>query len=250
MTTRATVRSLSGDPTRRQGFPARGAPTTGHPFQAAGGASHALGRISVLAPESRAPESRNAVPRIRHVSVEPQRTAHPGRDKSVSPRDGDQDQTIGTTALAPTATGVRIRVDAEGLTSTPDYPDGFRWTQTIVTNVRRGGPLLADAVSYVDPDPNDDAKPFYWTDAEEARSLGVFTDAPSRKPRPAGTVSWDAVLSLTGVNGHDVTRFDSMTYGFDVDSAGTVSMRGPSSPATVADHLSTLRGSFSGWAFG
>ena len=250
MTIRTTAaRALSGDPSRRRGLPPRDLPSPGRPPRPPGRAGHALDRISIL-PPGRRNDGTGTVPRIGPVSVGPHRTAGTGRDKSVSPTDGDQDQSVGSTALAPTATGVSIRVDAVGLTSTPDYPDGFRWTQTIVTNVRRGASLLAAPVSYVDPDPNDDAKPFYWTDAEEARRLGVFTDAPSRKPRSGGTVVWDAVLSLNGVSGHDLTRFDSMTYGFSVDSAGAVTSRGPSSSGGVADHLATLRSSFPGWTFG
>ncbi|MDF2176829.1 hypothetical protein P2G88_01010 [Aliiglaciecola sp. CAU 1673] len=170
-------------------------------------------------------------------------------DKSTSETLGDQDQSADVKKLNKTARGVSIEVDPQGAYSSPEYPDGFRWTQTIVTNTKRGGSILATPVSYVDPTPNDDSKPFYWTDAEHATHSGVFKDSPSRNPRPGGTVHWDATLSLNGVNAKDCDRFDSISYGFSVTSAGDVSKRGPSAPASIADHLSTLRSAFSDWTF-
>ncbi len=170
-------------------------------------------------------------------------------DKSETPSLEDQDQTASLKSLTTTTTGVDITVDGVGLTSSPDYPDGFRWTQTIVTNAEKGGPLLTTPVNYTDPKPNDDTKPFYWTDAEEARYAGTFKDAPSRKPRAGGTVEWDAILSLVGVNGKTVTRFDSMGYGFSVSSTGAISLHAAMTPGDVTDHLSTLSGDFPGWTF-
>lgn len=171
------------------------------------------------------------------------------RDKSTSPRSDDQDQHTSVASFSTNAHGVSIKVEPEGLYSSPDYPDGFRWTQTIETNTRRGGSILASPVSYVDPTPNDDSKPFYWTDAEHATHSGVFSDSPSRKPRAGGTVHWDATLSLTGVNGKAVERFDTLGYGFSVDSAGNTSARGPSSPGSIAAHMKALKSAFPGWSF-
>jgi hypothetical protein len=190
-----------------------------------------------------------STPRIRVAAFSPRRSSSVDGDKSLEPSGDDQDQTARSSAFSTTSNGVSITVEGHGLTSTPDFPDGFRWTQTITTNVRRGGALLATPVKFVDPDPNDDTKPFYWTDAEEAASPGVFKDSPSRNPRAGGTVVWDAVLSINGVKGTTVKRFDSLTYGFSVTSAGTVTARTPSSTTAVADHLATLTSSFSGWTF-
>lgn len=64
--------------------------------------------------------------------------------------------------------GVSITVEGIGVRSWNEYPNGFRWTQTISTNANKRGPLLPIPVDYVDGRPNDDTKPFYWTDAEEA----------------------------------------------------------------------------------
>ncbi|MEO8108810.1 MAG: hypothetical protein ABI594_02205 [Ginsengibacter sp.] len=171
------------------------------------------------------------------------------KNKSKSRSTEDQDQSAVVTAFAATATGVDINAEVVDGSSSPDYPDGLRWTQTIITNVEKGGPLLPAPVEYVDPKPNDDAKPFYWTDAEEAGSPGKFHDAPSRKPRAAGTLNWDAILSINGVNGKSVERFDSIGYGFSVDSAGNVTTREPVSPANVGSHISTLGSEFPGWTF-
>ena len=170
-------------------------------------------------------------------------------DKSVTPSTEDQDQSASLSSLVPTANGVVITVEPEGAYSSTEFPEGFRWTQTVTTNANKGGPLLATPVTYTDPTPNDDVKPFYWTDAEELQHKGTFIDAPSRNPRPAGTVVWDAILSLNGVNGKTVTRFDSLGYGFSVDSGGNVSLHGAVTPGNVSDHQSKLSSDFPAWTF-
>jgi hypothetical protein len=163
------------------------------------------------------------------------------------------DQSIGSFSLAGTARGVDVSAEGEGLVSSPEFPDGFRWLQTVTTNdpsdTPVGAPLLPVPITYVDPRPNDDTKPFYWTDAEEAANPGHFDDSPGRPAHPTGTIVWKAILSLAGVNGKDVQRFDSVTYGFSIDSSGTVTTTGPGTPASVSGHLSTLASEFSGWTF-
>jgi hypothetical protein len=174
-------------------------------------------------------------------------------DKITQKDRAKSDQSIGSTVVAATTSGVDVTAEAQNLVSSPDFPDGFRWLQTVTTNdpsnTPVGAPLLPTPISYVDPLPNDDTKPFYWTDAEEAKNLGHFSDQPGRPAHPTGTITWDAVLSLGGVKGTDVTRFDSVTYGFSIDSAGKVSTRGPGSPLGVASHIATLSGEFPGWTF-
>jgi hypothetical protein len=172
---------------------------------------------------------------------------HAGRlpDKSTSESTGEQDQTASLTSFAATARGVSIEVDGLNLYSSDEYPDGFRWTQTIDTNVPLGG----STSPYVDPRPNDDTKPFYWTDAEELANVGHFSDSPSRNAPATGTTNWDAILGLNGVNGTTVTLFDSLAYGFSIDSSGTVTTRAPTTPVSTAVHTSTLASEFPAWTF-
>jgi len=168
-------------------------------------------------------------------------------DKSTNQSSGDQDQNASLTSFAAEARGVGIQVEITNGVCTPDYPDGYRWTQTIDSNVPLGGTTSP----YVDPRPNDDTKPFYWTDAEAAARPTTFIDHPSRNAPASGTTAWDAVLSLNGVNGTTVTRLDSLSYGFSIDTAGTVSPHYPISPGggLVSTHRSTLTSEFPGWTF-
>jgi hypothetical protein len=174
-------------------------------------------------------------------------------DKITQQNQAKSDQSIGSASLAATAKGLSITADAEGLVSTPDFPDGFRWLQTVTTNdpsdTPVGAPLLPVPIEYVDPRPNDDTKPFYWTDAEEAANVGHFSDAPGRPAHPTGTITWNAVLSIGGVKAKEVTRFDSITYGFSIDSKGVVIVSGPSTPGDVSGHMGTLASGFPSWTF-
>ncbi|MCJ7600990.1 MAG: hypothetical protein MUO63_05725 [Desulfobulbaceae bacterium] len=168
-------------------------------------------------------------------------------DKSTNQSSGDQDQNASLTSFAAEARGVGIQVEITNGTSSLDYPDGYRWTQTIDSNVPLGGATSP----YVDPRPNDDTKPFYWTDAEAAARPTTFIDHPSRNAPATGTTTWDAVLSLNGVNGTSVTRLDSLSYGFSIDTAGSVAPHHPITPGSglVSTHRSTLTSEFPGWTF-
>lgn len=129
-------------------------------------------------------------------------------------------------------------------------PLGFRWVQTITTNdpgwTPVGAPLQNPAVAYVDPKPNDDTKPFYWTDQEFIDNRTDFEDTPGRPAHPTGTINWDATLSLVGANGTTVTRFDSLSYGFSRATDGTVTDRAPTSPVERNGVISVA----SSWNFG
>jgi hypothetical protein len=188
-------------------------------------------------------------PRLSTFSID----GRAARDKITQKNQPKSDQSIGNMSVATTAKGLDVSADADGLYSSPDYPDGFRWLQTVTTNdpsdTPVGAPLLPVPITYVDPRPNDDTKPFYWTDAEEAANVGHFEDTPGRPAHPTGIISWQAILSLGGVNNKAVTRFDSVSYGFSIDTAGTVTMSGPSTPGDLTEHLGTLSGSFPGWTF-
>ncbi len=95
-------------------------------------------------------------------------------DKSTNQTTGDQDQNASLTSFAAEARGVGIQVEITNGTSSADYPDGYRWTQTIDSNVPLGGTTSP----YVDPRPNDDTKPFYWTDAEAAATADHLYRSP------------------------------------------------------------------------
>jgi hypothetical protein len=175
----------------------------------------------------------------------------PGRpaaapDKSLSEGPVMQDQSASVTSLAAEAHGVGIEVEAQGAYTSDEYPDGFKWTQTIDTNVPLGGTTSP----YVDPRPNDDTKPFYYTDAEHIRFPSTFHDHPSRPTPATGTTYWYAILGLNGVNEATKTAvgFDYLQYGFTVDSAGTITVSGPTSGGG-ANHRSTLSSEFADWTF-
>jgi len=175
------------------------------------------------------------------------------RDKSEAYSAQKQDQTASVDSFAVSGTGIDIDVKAAGLTSSTQFPDGFRWTQTVTTNdpgwTPVGSPLVTPPVTYVDPTPPDDAKPFYWTDPEEAAHVGEFVDHPHRPANPGGTVQWNAILSLNGVKGTEVTRVTSLAYGFSVDSAGKATKNDPTTPGSVGSHTKALKSAFPSWTF-
>jgi hypothetical protein len=169
------------------------------------------------------------------------------RDKSTEESPGDQDQGTSVSTFNSTAAGVNVEIDGVGCSTSADFPDGFRWTQVIETNAPLGGA----SSPYVDPHPNDDTKPFYWTDAEEANSPCHFSDAPSRTPPATGTKYWRATLGLNGVNEatKTVKGFAYLTYGFTVDSAGSVTTQRPTVITSGANHRSQLTAEFGDWSF-
>lgn len=193
-------------------------------------------------------------PRIRVGSSRPLITSVTGDKAAPEESELEADQSIDLTSLTPYSEtlksgrdmrGAEIRATGEGVTSSTDYPDGFRWTQTIETNVPLGG----TSSPYVDPRPNDDTKPFYWTDSEHARFAPNFYDRPRRSVPASGTTRWFATLALNGVNGTTVTAFDAIQYGFEADSTGAVSLLGPQSTGFTA-HQGVLASEFPGWTFG
>jgi hypothetical protein len=221
-----------------------------HPHRQEGG--RALAGSSAMSPRS--------APRIRVNRATPWAMTSPravASDKSTSRIREKQDQSVNLDSFTEYNTGSKMGVDVhavvDGGTSSPDHPDGLRWTQTVTTNdpgwTPVGAPLVSPPTSYVDPKPNDDTKPFYWTDAEEITHGGDFSDHPGRPPNSAGTIVWDAILSINGVKGTTVTRLDSVTYGFSVSPKGILSSNAPATPANVAGHTRLLKSSFPGWTF-
>jgi hypothetical protein len=167
-------------------------------------------------------------------------------DKSMDERSQMQDQSASKKVFAATADGVHMEAEATGVYSSADFPNGFKWTQTIDTNFPLGGA----GSPYVDPRPNDDTKPFYWTDAEHAANPTTFIDFPSRPTPATGTTRWDATLCLNGVNEatKTVTACDALTYGFSRDSTGAITTRAPRSSGSRG-HQGILSREFADWTF-
>jgi hypothetical protein len=168
-------------------------------------------------------------------------------DKSEEEGEGAmQDQSASVTAYTFIRNGVRMEVEAPNVYSSPTYPDGFKWTQTITTNAPLGGATSP----YVDPHPNDDAKPFYWTDAEQIAHPTTFIDHPQRPAPPTGMTDWDAVLCLNGVDEStkNVTAFDCIGYGFSRGPGGAVTQHGGKSVSS-GGHRSVLASEFGDWTF-
>jgi len=174
------------------------------------------------------------------------------RARDVAPRDGSPDDLEemqdDQDALTPsvfergrTGRGVHIRVSGGTPGGTPDFPDGIRWAQTIDTNA----PLFGQSPPYVDFILPKDDKPFYFPDAKEN---ATFSDNPSRK---TNSVYWDATLSLVGVRGQEITRFDSVNYGFAINASGTLSLHAPSTTGVMSlvIHGDTLRSEYPNWVF-
>ena len=168
-------------------------------------------------------------------------------DKSATEREEESDQNVEVGTFAARSQGLRIVAEANGAFESTDYPDGFKFTQTIDTNA----PLHGADAPYVDPHPNDDMKPFYWTDVEQRMYPTTFKDHPSRNP-PTGTAVtyWQATLALNGVDeaSKTVTGFDYITYGFLIDAAGNVKLNFPQQ-IDGENHRQTLKNEWSSWTF-
>jgi hypothetical protein len=120
----------------------------------------------------------------------------------------------------------------------------FSFTQTINTNDPKGG----SSSPYVDPRPNDDNKPFYWTDAEQASYGNTFIDHPCRAKPSTGATNWDATMCVNSVNDKTVVAHDCITYGFSRDATAKVTLRSPQKTGPSA-HTSILSAEFPGWTF-
>jgi len=168
-------------------------------------------------------------------------------DKSATEREEESDQHVAVGTFAARSQGLRIVAEADGAFESTDYPDGFKFTQTIDTNA----PLHGADAPYVDPHPNDDMKPFYWTDVEQRMYPTTFKDHPWRNP-PTGTAVtyWQATLALNGVDEatKSVTGFDYITYGFLIDAAGNVKLNYPQQ-VDGENHRQTLKNEWSSWTF-
>ena len=98
-----------------------------------------------------------------------------------------------------------------GVETNPVAPNVLRWVQFVCTNSPLGGAGACPpaAAAYVDPQPNDDTLPFYYTEAEHALFSGAanvppltFYDKSLRRfPANRVAVNWTAHLYLVEWNG-------------------------------------------------
>ncbi len=135
----------------------------------------------------RAP-ARRAMPRIRvgRFAAGSRRAIRgiTGYDKNVGPVPEKEDQAARQKSFAATARGVSIEVAMDRAYCSEDYPDGFRWVQTVTTNdpswTAVGAPLKSPPVTYVDPKPNDATTPL----PPPRTRPSAANPAPRRRRRP------------------------------------------------------------------
>lgn len=92
-------------------------------------------------------------------------------------------------------------------------------------------PATPSVVTFIDPVPNDDDKPFYWTLLElqdridEAMGTIEFEDRPwEYAPEPGMTISWTAETMLASWSGgtiRNVTIHDGFRWGFQLTRRGS-----------------------------
>jgi hypothetical protein len=96
---------------------------------------------------------------------------------------------------------------------------GLRWIQMIDTNDPAGG----NTSPYIDPRPNDDDLPFYWTEQEHAQNSGpnhiYFRDASRRPCRShPDFIQWRGYLFIATWDMNNpgvVTLHDGVQWGWD-----------------------------------
>jgi hypothetical protein len=125
--------------------------------------------------------------------------------------------------------GVHILLGAMTQGRSPNYPE-YRWVQTVTTNAiqpKAKGYAQPD-VPFNDPQPPDDAKPYFETDRElpeKQHQYGydvIFEDRPARAPSNypnLGKIYWKASLDLVGVSPAGSNTYSPIvhiTYGFTV----------------------------------
>lgn len=125
--------------------------------------------------------------------------------------------------------GLTIKLGSKYKNRSPKYPE-YRWVQFVTTNDPLGG--AAANTAYNDPQPPDDGKPFYWTDAELPNYQNIspydlrFEDEPKRKLTSAtvgNNITWKADLALVGVSPAGSSSYSNIiniTYGFQISTTG------------------------------
>jgi hypothetical protein len=107
----------------------------------------------------------------------------------------------------------------------------FNWIQTVRSNFAIGSDVN-QFTEINDPNPPDDDKPFYWTDAEKPTQNTAtgydarFYDQPTRKLRAGQKLYWNGELSLVGQdNAGGYRSLVTISYGFTIDSSGRTSVQ-------------------------
>lgn len=106
-------------------------------------------------------------------------------------------------------------------------PPNLRWIQMITTTAPITNTLNGP---YIDPYPDDDNRPFYYTEAEAAKYGLSFYDFCRRYHPPNSKVQWSAVLHLSSWNGQtpgSVTVHDGIRWGFRASCATNVAQKKP-----------------------
>ena len=123
-------------------------------------------------------------------------------------------------------------IEAEYTPAATD-PAGLHFTQLVTTS----DPAAGATSPYIDPFPNDDNLPFYWTQAEET-AMGTslkFSDGSRRSHPPTSFVTWRGDLYITSWDGKTpgvVTIHDGIRWGFD---AGCINWFGIIITVTVTE---------------
>jgi len=201
---------------------------------------HDFSRIRVFAKTS----TTHRANRTRNTSVD----FHAQRSSQTS------DQKLSVSAFEESLDGVHIEAVASGI-DMPDpwvSPDGFRWVQTIATNVPKPpkGPESVDG---------DGSTPFYYSYNPGEKDPRTFEDYSHRPvPSGSGTVVWNATLTLVGVDTSkmSLTAYDIRTYGFRLrlrsgtTGVGQVDLVGPKQDwAALGKHRAVVTAAFPGWSF-
>ena len=121
-----------------------------------------------------------------------------------------------------------------------------RWVQTVTTNVPLGGATSP----YNDPQPPDDDKPFYWTDAELPKYKNksghdlLFYD---RVTRASNGDKWEGELSLVVKGSEEYKSVITIKYGFEIQDGKavptqiTVSTPSDFQNKTINDYNATIK---------
>jgi hypothetical protein len=129
------------------------------------------------------------------------------------------------TSAGPHNGGGLLELTYTRATTDPAITD-LHWIQMVVTNVPLGGGPIT---GYIDPRPNDDTLPFYWTLVEDGQPANGnktattyhFFDNSSRNLHTPNFITWRGDLMLASWNGADpgnVTVYDGIRWGWDLQA--------------------------------
>ncbi|SEL89348.1 PEP-CTERM protein-sorting domain-containing protein [Roseateles sp. YR242] len=125
----------------------------------------------------------------------------------------------------------------------------LHWVQVIDTNQPAGG----TSTPYIDPRPNDDTLPFYWTTAEVAGkstsktvSFSDFSRRPPTALSSVNPVTWNASLYAVEYDGNNsITVHDGVSWGWNMkpatvgNSGGVFASPSPTCPPATCSGIGT-----------